>query len=476
MRQEKQIRILLAIAIGVFVLAGVLLIAGTAFGVDCRNCTQRADGSWDCKRPIPGLVVDGWRAVREKAPIFQKAHPAVCRVFAERPVTRFGRQATEKCVGSGVLIWRGKDRAVVLTVHHLFRDRAIRVRVIFPDGSEYEAEKVQTEAGPDLGALTIPRPDIEPIPIYTDNPKPGDVVTLCGYGEGRYGSTPGTVLGYVQNSEGDREDLLVTGGSRGGDSGGPILNASGELVAIIWGTDNATTRGAFNGRICEFVSTAEYQFPWADTDKIAPWNAKTEREKIRADAGAYAPPMVPVLPPVITGTIDSEARRMAQDALNRVDALSKEVALAHNATAEVAGKTAEGLSTLKTGLLGTLKAYTFGLLKSWGLGGGLVVTGIVGVLFFLIRKQGIRIAQVVDKITDIIPGTLDDRLLDPLAYKLAGIISGKEVPSYAHTPGVDPWGRSYSGQVKPQEAQPTIASLQAQIEALKSASASMQKE
>ncbi len=483
MKAERRARALFWMTIGV-VLFSILLVSGEAFGADCANCKQRVDSSWDCKRPATGLNVGGWRAARGKAPIFQKAHPAVCRVFVDRGEFR--------CSGSGVLIWRGTKKAAILTVHHLFREKSNRVWVVFPNGEEYDVERVYSEEAPDLGVLVIPRPDVEPITISEDSPiEPGNSVVLHGYTgkEGHYNAMSGRVVGYGTHKLPDgtytkRTDLVITGVALDGNSGGPILNTRGELVAITWGGGgkDRTSHGSYAGRIGTFLTSQKFVAPWGDTDKIAPWNAKTEREKIRASAGAYAPnslPLGPVAPAGGSG-VDLTARSMAQDALNRVDVLSKEVSQAHGVVVgatekaeEALDKMEESIGVLETGLLGKLKGYVFKLVGSWGLGGGLLATGVAGILFFLVRRLGIKMAQGLDRVTDFIPGTLDDRLLDPLAYKIGAVLSGKPIPEYAHTPGLDPWGRPYPGQQQAATAQqsaassPTVVELQAQIDALK---------
>lgn len=506
MKPTRQERVLLSVSIGVFVLAGVLLIAGIAFGADCENCKQRADGSWDCKRPTPESVVDGWRAVREKAPIFQKAHPAVCRIFVDRPIIKAGRRAIETTVGSGVLVWRGTKQATVLTVHHLFRDRGTTIRIVFPNGEKYEAQQVQSESDCDLGALTIPRPGVEPMVISEDAPpEPGDHVYLCGFDgkTGSYRQTPGTVKGYaaheIPGGTSPRHDLVVVGQAVEGNSGGPIIDSKGELVAIIWGTDGRDSHGTYAAQIGAFFTSDKFIAPW----RVTPWNAKTDQERIRAAAGAYAPPMAPVAPLAPPGSgiagYDGEARRMAQEALNQsnraitlVTDLSKDVAHAHDATtkvteeaAEKSEETAKGLATLKTGLLGTVKGYVFGLFKTWGLG-GLLGGGALGVvLFFVVRRYvGMKIAEYFDKLTDKTPWKWDDKYLDPMIWKAASIMSGKPVPEYANTPGVDPWGKPYPGQQQPpapvqpsqpsvvQPSSPTNAELLTEIQKLKDKPAS----
>ncbi len=491
-------------------LAMIAGMAINAFG-QCEN--GQCGPTWSGQRQADGTPINarcpgGSRAILNPVRP-QSAHPAVCQIHI-----RNGRNGFK---GSGVLIWKGEKKAAVLSVGHLFRERPDRVVIIFPNGQQFNPKRIHVDQDLDLGILTIPVPEgIEPMPISEAAPaKVGDRVTICGFDgkTGKYFATPGAVLGYGRHELSDGRfskatDLLTHGTAQPGMSGGPVVNAAGKLVAVIWGSADGMTHGSYAATICQFTGGDRFIPPWGETDKLTPWNAKTEREKIKAAAGAYAPPPLPlpvapalVGPPIAIGeVVDVTARGMAQDALQRIETVeqftnqtlgelkdsSKQLGVdmkdsmgslttKTQAALDQTERTAGGLDGLKTGLLSTLKAYVFKMVGSFGLGGGLLATGVAGILFFLLRRQAIRIAQVIDKITDIIPGKLDDRLLDPLAYKLAGLVSGKQVPDYANKPGFDPWGRPLPGQAPPPPpdrptppTETTIAVLQAQIDALKS--------
>ena len=499
----------LAICFVLVVLTPILFLRSIDAYGQCENglCLPPGIEKWEGATEFRGVIRGG----RNGSAVATKAHPAVCRIYAEREIMMRGRRAKEACVGTGVLIWRGPSRGVVLTVEHLFRQRSSRVIVIFPNGEKHDAETVQTDDVPDLGALTIPRPNVEPMRISEDPPaNAGDWVTLCGYeGEtGSYRTIQGVVTGYASHKTPSgattpHYDLTVTGEALDGQSGGPIINSKGELVAIIWGTDGRKSYGTYAGKIEAFLTSDTFKAPWSSTNRGLPWNARTEQEKIRADAGAYTPaqrqPMVPVAPASGVAGYDGEARRMAQDALNQVGSLSARVDAAHKeatgaiaATKSVAEKADEataGLAVLEKGLaeriFSGVKAYTFGLLKSWGLPGGIVMTGVIAIGFFFVRKKLNRVAQIIDWITDKIPGQWDDKLIDPLVYKAASLVSGKPIPDYAHDPGFDAFGRPIPGYQAPVPVQPVAppaavvvpppqptakeAELLAQIEVLKAA-------
>ncbi len=451
------------------------------------SCVEAQCGPGGCPTcPSPS---QGWQAVQPAQPITQRPLPAVCRVVVQR-----GR---DRVIGSGVLIWKGPRRAVVLTAQHLFRvdcghrtmcrkpgcnhrvdcrrpecKRRIRwerIQCEFPNGAKLQGERVETNADTDLGAVVIPAPEgIEPLPIHLNNPKPGEQITLYGFGQtGQFRGLAGIAKGYSRQADGQPAwDLIVSGAARGGDSGGPMLNASGEIVGIIWGTDGETTRGAFCGAVCQFLSDDKYKLPWFDdTDRFAPWNAKTEQAKIKAAADLarpQAPPLVAVTRP--GEVVDATARRMAQDALDRTSGLQQRLADSHN-TAVAAVSTADSSyarsKALEEGIgariLSALKTYAMGYFKQWGLPG--VFLG--GVLIWAGRRWVVmRIAQAIDLITDKIPGTWDDKLIDAAAYKAASIISGQPIPEHAMTPGVGPWGKPIPGYQPPVAPQPTAPPVQ----------------
>ncbi len=187
-------------------------------------------------------------------PIAAAGNGAVARVVNE---TARGRN-----LGSGTLVeldagGGGKPAfGFVLTCGHLFDEGAGegpagRITVSFPDGSNYAARLLGVDRQWDLAVLKIARPRAVAVTIATVAPRPGQWLSSCGYGrDGRYWCNRGQARGYVR-AEGTSsfETLELSGMARQGDSGGPVFNRRGELVAVLWGTNGRIVGGTYCGRI-----------------------------------------------------------------------------------------------------------------------------------------------------------------------------------------------------------------------------------
>jgi len=177
-----------------------------------------------------------------------KPHAAVVRVAQVAP-------GGSRCYGSGTLVHKDGKQGIVLTCAHLFRGGTGDVTVTFPDGRRFAADLAAMDQAWDLAALRITQPEAMPVTIAADHPEPGDPLQSCGYGpDGRYWCNRGRVLGYVRTAATKTyETLELSGRARDGDSGGPVFNASGELVAVLWGTDGRIVGGTYCGRIRKFL-------------------------------------------------------------------------------------------------------------------------------------------------------------------------------------------------------------------------------
>ena len=162
---------------------------------------------------------------------------------------------SNRCHGSGTLVHNDEGRGIVLTCGHLFRDGVGRITVWFSDGRPVDGELLAVDQTWDLAALAIVRPGVMPVKIAADYPVPGEQLESCGYGaDGKYWCNRGQVLGYTRTlATQTHETLEMSGCAREGDSGGPVLNRRGELVAVIWGTDGRSVMGTFCGRIRRFL-------------------------------------------------------------------------------------------------------------------------------------------------------------------------------------------------------------------------------
>jgi hypothetical protein len=175
-------------------------------------------------------------------------HPAVVRIVApERGAIAYG---------SGTLIDVRDLFGLVVTNWHVVKDATAPVEVVFPDGFRSHARALKMDADWDLAALVIWRPSVEPVCLAAQPPRPGDLLTIHGYGQGEYRIATGRCTQYYaphQNYPSEVVELDVE--ARQGDSGGPIFNQRGELAGVLFGAGQGTTLGSFGPRVGSFLAT-----------------------------------------------------------------------------------------------------------------------------------------------------------------------------------------------------------------------------
>jgi hypothetical protein len=166
-------------------------------------------------------------------------------------------QAVGRCrlYASGSVVHDDGRSALVLSCAHLFNEGTGRVWVVFSDGRQTGAALLAIDTTWDLSVLRIDSPGIEPIRLAAEAPRPGEPLEHCGYGpDGAYRCSSGRARGYTNRSgAATYETLCLAGAARDGDSGGPVLNAGGELVGVVWGTDGRTVHATYCGRVRRFL-------------------------------------------------------------------------------------------------------------------------------------------------------------------------------------------------------------------------------
>ena len=178
----------------------------------------------------------------------QPPHPAVVRITAP------GRGSVS--YGSGCLVAVNQQHGLIITNWHVVNEAAGTITVDFPDGFESTASVQKVDRDWDLAALAIWRPRVAPARLAEAAPRPGDLLTIAGYGPGKYRSASGECTQYV--APGERfpfEMVEVAVAARQGDSGGPIFNTQGELAGVLFGEGQGRTSGSYCGRVHWFLES-----------------------------------------------------------------------------------------------------------------------------------------------------------------------------------------------------------------------------
>lgn len=169
--------------------------------------------------------------------------------------------------GSGTLVHDDASYYFILTCAHLFEQtNPRRIVIMFPDNRSFDVQLRAIDRTWDLAILQnasfgSTALGIAAIPLGKNAPRVGETLFYAGYGStGQYQVCRGRVEGYCAARTGTPAEMLViTGTARQGDSGGPIVNATGELVGVLWGTDSRTVCGTYCGRIIRFIQIAQQE-------------------------------------------------------------------------------------------------------------------------------------------------------------------------------------------------------------------------
>ena len=156
---------------------------------------------------------------------------------AQRSVVQV--RSSGRGIGAGV-IWPGEG--LVMTNHHVISGRRRRnnVRVALHDGRALDADVVKSDRSLDLALLRMEgdRGDLPAAPVGdSDTLRVGELVYAIGHPWGSVGAVSAGIVGGVGELRGPgrgssaryvRSDVALAPGN----SGGPLLNARGEVVAI----------------------------------------------------------------------------------------------------------------------------------------------------------------------------------------------------------------------------------------------------
>jgi len=163
---------------------------------------------------------------------------------------RSGVAGTESALGSGVVI---DAQGEILTSLHVVQD-AVRIRVSFSDGTDSAASVKTSDPDHDIAVLTPAKlPEVVVPAVLGGGVRVGDETFAIGNPLGLVGSLSSGVVSGLDRTFPVTNGRTLTGmiqfdaAANPGNSGGPLLNRSGQVVGIVTGLANPAGEDAFAG-------------------------------------------------------------------------------------------------------------------------------------------------------------------------------------------------------------------------------------
>jgi hypothetical protein len=357
-----------------------------------------------------------------------------------------------KAFGTGVVYGQAGGEVLVLTNAHVVEGGPPKCWFWYQghESAPLQGRVLGANSEVDAAAVGVPIESFEgrlptQIPIAEQfTLQPGDAILSVGCAGAAWQTAfKGHYLG-----EGEQGSMVFLPTPADGRSGSGIFDAKGtQIIGLLYARDSGE-RWGYAVPLAKL--RASIRFTQCGPNGCPPSGGEKWRgiqigggEGFRVGGGSTYPtlptpgfaPLVPVAPqcpPEMTDGI----RRIEE----KIDAIGVKVGAVARpedikaAVEEV--KPALGAEVAKAvsgaGLTATIRSAVTKTLGWFGLGGGLFSFVLIGggawFLARLLRNNALAIAVAVDKLTDRIPGTVDDKLLDEAAYRLAEIVSGKKRP------------------------------------------------
>lgn len=182
--------------------------------------------------------------------VYRVIQPSLVLIQSQSPGTNGD---VEKGLGSGVVV---DDRGDILTALHVVAN-ADNIQLTFADGTKSSAQVVATQPENDIAVLRASQPPQQIVPAVLGNPnamRVGDEAYVVGNPFGLYGSMSAGVISGLDRSfrrpDGGRrlQGLIqIDAAVNPGNSGGPLVNRSGEVVGIVTALLNPTEQEVFIG-------------------------------------------------------------------------------------------------------------------------------------------------------------------------------------------------------------------------------------
>ncbi len=171
-------------------------------------------------------------------------------------VPREGIVDTVSNIGSGFIV---DPSGIIITNQHVVSDPNADYKVITSDGKEYEIVKILQDDINDIALIKIEAENLVSLSLgNSDKLKPGQLVVAIGTPLGEYAGsvTTGVVSGLNRSvtamAQGfwgiakTYEDVIQTDAAvNPGNSGGPLLNSSGEVIGVNFATTSVAENISF---------------------------------------------------------------------------------------------------------------------------------------------------------------------------------------------------------------------------------------
>ena len=190
------------------------------------------------RTPVP--TVDAPDATLADSLVVAKSRPSVVKI---RGVATSCQKVLE---GTGFVI---APNRVMSNAHVVAGSDSVTVEA---EGQTYEATVVAYDPDADISILDVPNLPLQPL-VFADQPaKTGTDAVVLGFpGGGDFVATPARVREIIELSGPDiyktktvnREVYTIRGTVRQGNSGGPMINRSGQVIGVVFGAgvdDNDT--------------------------------------------------------------------------------------------------------------------------------------------------------------------------------------------------------------------------------------------
>jgi S1-C subfamily serine protease len=182
--------------------------------------------------------------------VYQTIQPSLVLIESHAPGSQ-GKGINS--LGSGVII---DDRGDILTSLHVVED-ATEIKLTFADGSESSATVSVKQEENDIAVLQASKVPAGLPPAILGNPnamRVGDEAYVVGNPFGIYSSmSAGVISGFNRSFQTPNKKQNLKGliqmdtAANPGNSGGPLLNRSGEVIGIVVGILNPTNQDFFIG-------------------------------------------------------------------------------------------------------------------------------------------------------------------------------------------------------------------------------------